>query len=61
MCRGGGGGGGLLKFSRLIYCGPGVYIESRISPKYAAYAPIFRLLLEGKGVVCPMHGWFWNL
>ena len=37
-----------------------VDIECRIRPKYAAYAPLFWLLLEGKDVVCPVHGWFWK-
>ena len=34
----------------------GVDTERRIGRKYAAYAPLFWLLLEGKDVVCPMHG-----
>ena len=58
---GGGGGGGLLKFRRLIYCGHGVFITKVKSVQKCHLCPTFWLLLEGQGVVCPMHGWFWKL
>ena len=41
-----------------------VHIESRIeSPKDATQTPLqlFLLLLEDKGVVCPVHCWFQKL
>ena len=43
-----------------------VYIESRVSPlpppppKIPHNRHSFWLLLEGKGVVCQIHDWFWK-
>ena len=50
---------GLLKFSRFIYCGPGVFILK--VEKMAHKTHLSRLSLEGKGVVYPVYGWFWKL
>ena len=56
----GGGGGSIEIFEINLLRIWGVDTESKMSPKYAAYAPpCFGFCLqEGKGVVCQMHGWF---
>ena len=38
-----------------------VHIESIISQKYVANPHLFWLLLKGKDIIYPIHGWFWKL
>ena len=56
---GGWGWDGLLNFSRLIYCGRSLFIRtSAVSPISAVQPLLIWLLLEGKDVVYPKHGWY---
>ena len=54
-CSGGGGGATEIFEINLLRTWD-VDTKGRISQKYYACAPLFWLFLEGKGVVCPMHG-----
>ena len=50
----------VLKFSRLIYCGPGVFIlqVEKVEKKIHHLRPTYFGFC--KDVVYLMYGWFWN-